>query len=184
MRWLLALLPLLPAPVAALEYCDELWFTRNLVFARAGYCFGSPLGQAVFGTANCVTKSPELAPDGKTLVERIRALESQEQCSVDTKGSQLWIEAPSLRSQMSTLPVPTPYESSCVGWLGSEVVLQSGAYQGAPIVSVVQFGDNIVWSFENEGDWQYLTARRDGQVVGAGWTEYEITPDRCSMMAG
>ena len=49
MRWLLLVLLLIPAPVRALEICDDLWFTRNLLFSRAGYCFGSVLGQTVFG---------------------------------------------------------------------------------------------------------------------------------------
>ena len=36
MRWLLLVLLLIPAPVRALEICDDLWFTRNLLFSRAG----------------------------------------------------------------------------------------------------------------------------------------------------
>ena len=35
-------------PAAADERCHDLWFARNAIMDRAGYCFGSVLGQAVF----------------------------------------------------------------------------------------------------------------------------------------
>jgi len=67
MRFLIALIcTLLAAPVQALDYCDELWFTRNLAFDRAGYCFGSPLGKADSSRTSLDVESLELR---KGLVE-------------------------------------------------------------------------------------------------------------------
>ena len=56
MRFVLTfLLSLCVTPAFALDHCEEWWFTRNLVFDRAGYCFSSPLGQAVFDNSDCFT---------------------------------------------------------------------------------------------------------------------------------
>ncbi|NSY38259.1 caspase family protein [Leisingera sp. ANG59] len=41
------------APVAQ-NQCDALWFQRNSIFARRGYCFQSPRGQAAFSNAGCI----------------------------------------------------------------------------------------------------------------------------------
>jgi len=62
MRAFLALLlAALAAPAAALEICDELWFTRNLIYDRAGYCFSSPLGRAVFDNSDCTGSALKIA---------------------------------------------------------------------------------------------------------------------------
>ncbi len=48
-----------PAPVQgqpvqrAAVSCDELWYRRNAIWHRYGYCFGSARGQAAFGNAGC-----------------------------------------------------------------------------------------------------------------------------------
>ena len=39
MRYLIVLFALLSAPARALEYCDELWLTRNLVRAARAQVF-------------------------------------------------------------------------------------------------------------------------------------------------
>ena len=46
MKRLALLCALLASPAAASDVCDDLWFTRNLIMDRAGYCFGSVLGRA------------------------------------------------------------------------------------------------------------------------------------------
>lgn len=33
--------------------CDDLWYARNAIFARNGYCFQGARGQATFGNAGC-----------------------------------------------------------------------------------------------------------------------------------
>ena len=33
--------------------CDTLWYRRNAIFARNGYCFQGARGRAAFGNAGC-----------------------------------------------------------------------------------------------------------------------------------
>ena len=61
MRWILLLGLVWPVQAWALEICDDLWLTRNLIFDRAGYCFGSVLGKSVFDNEGCTPGVPELA---------------------------------------------------------------------------------------------------------------------------
>jgi len=35
------------------ETCDSLWYQRNLIYDRKGYCFQSPRGQAAFSNEGC-----------------------------------------------------------------------------------------------------------------------------------
>lgn len=37
------------------ENCQSLWYERNAIFARRGYCFSSAKGQAAFSNAGCLT---------------------------------------------------------------------------------------------------------------------------------
>ena len=54
MRFLTVVFLLLtPVTAVADALCDELWLTRNMVFDRAGYCFGSNLGEAIFDNSDC-----------------------------------------------------------------------------------------------------------------------------------
>ena len=91
MRHLWVLLLLVATPGFAQEACDDVWFTRNLHFDRAGYCFGSPLGQAVFDNSNCIGKDVTLAPDAKRQIDEIRRIEALHGCNVDTNRSFLAI---------------------------------------------------------------------------------------------
>ncbi|MEP3279221.1 MAG: caspase family protein [Stappiaceae bacterium] len=42
-----------PRPTSATNTCEALWYERNAIFARNGYCFGSARGQAAFSNAGC-----------------------------------------------------------------------------------------------------------------------------------
>ncbi|MEL0436252.1 YARHG domain-containing protein [Phycobacter sp. K97] len=72
---MLIALTLLAGPAAASDYCHDLWYTRNAIMDQAGYCFGSVLGQAVFGTGPCIGKSVTLSPQDNRTVARLRAAE-------------------------------------------------------------------------------------------------------------
>ena len=82
--------------------CDDLWFTRNLIFDQVGYCFGSPLGQAVFDNADCTAKTPQLSDQDRTRVDAIEAEEARWDCRVDTSKTHVGCAqpfvAPSVRS--------------------------------------------------------------------------------------
>ena len=89
MKRLILALILLASPAAAADVCDDLWFTRNLIMDRAGYCFGSALGQAVFDNGNCIGKSVSLSTQLQRQVAEIRELEKQIPCKVDTARTRL-----------------------------------------------------------------------------------------------
>lgn len=74
MKCLVAALSLFAAPVLASDTCHDLWFTRNAIIDRAGYCFGSPLGQAIFDNTGCIGKSVNLPPQDARTVALIREL--------------------------------------------------------------------------------------------------------------
>lgn len=84
MRLVLVICLLIPAQGWALEICDDLWFTRNLVYDRAGQCFGSTLGKAVFDNEGCTEGGATLTPVAQKLVARVREIEATQDCDVDT----------------------------------------------------------------------------------------------------
>ncbi|MCB1383660.1 MAG: YARHG domain-containing protein [Notoacmeibacter sp.] len=79
---LAALVALLPAPAAA-QSCYDLWYERNAIYARNGYCFQTSLGQRVFGNAGCYTSNPRLARWEQQRVAEIQRLERRYGCRVN-----------------------------------------------------------------------------------------------------
>lgn len=176
----------MPVSLQAETFCDDLWFTRNLVFDRAGYCFGSPLGQAVFGTDNCSTGSLRLTPADKQLVDRVKAKEAEFQCQTDTKRRRVEIEMLSLRKALQDLPVLTGYESACIGWVGEEIALRSGHSDTAPQIGRVARGDTLLTSHELGPDaaWEFLQVQRDNQTISMGWAKLTSDQWNCEQYAG
>ena len=76
MKFLVVALSLLASPALASNACHDLWFTRNAVIDRAGYCFGSPLGRAVFNNAGCTGKSVSLPPQAQRMVAQVKEMEA------------------------------------------------------------------------------------------------------------
>ncbi|WP_428546823.1 YARHG domain-containing protein [Profundibacter sp.] len=91
-------------PAAAFSPCDDLWFTRNLLFARNGYCFASPLGQAVFGNAGCFTNEPGLDGQERDVLADVRDREKALECHVDNQRQRLDVDLIEQRKQMLDLP--------------------------------------------------------------------------------
>ncbi|SLN18748.1 hypothetical protein TRL7639_00393 [Falsiruegeria litorea R37] len=60
--------------------CDSLWFQRNLIFHRNGYCFGGKRGQEVFGNEGCHTKSPQLSAGETAQMNQIKSAEKELGC--------------------------------------------------------------------------------------------------------
>jgi hypothetical protein len=60
--------------------CDELWYERNAIMHRNGYCFGSARGLSTFGNDGCFTKSPVLNEAEKANVGALRATEKSLGC--------------------------------------------------------------------------------------------------------
>lgn len=186
MRAILILLALMPSPVAALELCEELWFTRNLLFHRAGYCFGSTLGQSIFGNAGCIGTDVQLAPAAGAMVARLREAEADFNCAVDTSATTLPIDNIALRKSMIDPPFPVEWESACVGYQGEEFPLRLGHDASAPITATVTPGPKVMllWEFDDAGDWSYFGLFNNDTKVGEGWSNAVLGTDDCAVWAG
>lgn len=186
MRRLLSLLSalLLPLPALADDGCHDLWFTRNLIMDRAGYCFGSTLGQAVFDNRGCTGKSVSLGAAEQRLVTQIRALEQSHGCRVNT--GQPWLDLDDVfwRQQLWVLPVRDEFESACLGWLGSVIALRAGPGHGTAQIGQVLPGDYVGYAHIPVGGWTYVTTHSaDWQIKSGGWFDLSI-PEQCRDFAG
>ncbi len=63
--------------------CGELWYQRNEIYARNGYCFKTNRARRVFGNANCTYYAEGDVPMSgreRRLVGTIRNIERQKGC--------------------------------------------------------------------------------------------------------
>ncbi|MCF6199730.1 MAG: caspase family protein [Hyphomicrobiaceae bacterium] len=60
--------------------CGSLWYARNAIYARAGYCFKSSRGRRTFGN-NCRPPYGKLTSANKRRVNAIRKKERRQRCS-------------------------------------------------------------------------------------------------------
>lgn len=184
-----ALIGLAAAPARAdSEYCNDYWFVRNQAFDHAGYCFSTPLGQAIFNNADCHTSNPVLAPRDSAMVERVRGIESRLGCKVDTSRTSLPIPLLGLRLQLTDLAARDEHSGAgCFGWNGPGFMLWSGFREGGVPLSEVRAGDDLIFLYETwdaPQGWGYLEVQRDGVPVGLGWTNAPINWDLCTQVAG
>lgn len=185
----LALL-VLPAQVLADDvYCEEPWFIRNLIFDRAGYCFSTPLGQAIFDNSDCTGTDVALSPRDQDAVAQIREMERWLGCDMDTSRTTLATlpELDPLR-RFALLPIPVDGASGCIGYLGPEMALLTapGAFDG-PVMGRVTRGSSIVFSYIPEGTWEFVTVYPDGWDAGggvSGWVDMGGRMPECREYAG
>ncbi|MFV1591321.1 DUF4453 domain-containing protein [Phaeobacter sp. JH20_36] len=184
-RYLTLLLTLLPLPAFAQDGCDDLWFTRNLIMDRAGYCFGTVLGQSVFDNSDCLGKSVALDPQSNRQVQDIRALEKYHGCKVNTGRRQLTLNDTHLRRLLVDLPIRDEFEGACLGWLGAPVPLHSGHSAGTARIGTIQPGDTIGYAHLPVGNWSYVTTHSsDWRVKSGGWYNRATAPENCRDSAG
>jgi YARHG domain len=63
--------------------CGDLWYQRNAIFARNGYCFKTARALRVFGNASCSFNyegDVPMSQDERQLVATIRSIEAQKGC--------------------------------------------------------------------------------------------------------
>lgn len=176
-----------PPNAALADFCEDLWFTRNAVMHRAGYCFASPLGKAVFGNKGCRGKSVALSAERKSTVAKIQSLEKKERCKVDTRAVSLNLPDLSIRRRLVDLPVRDEFESGCIGWRSARAPLYDGYGAGAEVIGWVEPGDAVILSHINVGDWAYVTTHAEGSagLKAGGWARgADFNEKNCESLAG
>jgi len=148
---------LLATPAAATPFCDDLWYTRNLVVDRAGYCFTSPLGRAVFDNRDCHERPLVLSPDAAAFLDRVRAQERAAGCRVDTRRTALDLADLRQRASLRDLPLRRRSARPCGRWQGAVTPLHAGHDRSAPVTGRVRSGDALSFAHEPVGDWAYVT---------------------------
>lgn len=152
----------LAAPAAA-SSCEEMWFVRNLVFDRAGMCFGSPLS----------ARSAEI-------VAQIKGFEADLGCAVETSQTGFELPTEAALRAAEELPVPSPGESLCLGFNAPTVPLRAAPRLEAEVISSVTAGDAVGFGYEPVAGWDYVVTAR-----GGGWMPGDtIGPERCEGWAG
>ncbi|MCI2399780.1 DUF4453 domain-containing protein [Aliiroseovarius subalbicans] len=185
----LLLLALGASPALAQDdrYCEDLWFTRNQIYHHAGYCFSSPLGQALFQAESCTGKDVPLEDFNQQKVDIIRSFETDLGCAVDTTRTSLDIDLMDLRLRLVDVPILSEFASGCLDWQGGEIPLRLGHVEEAPELGRVQPGDDIVWEYEYPAQpdgWEFITVYRDGVQVMLGWSNTPVNYDQCGRLAG
>lgn len=174
-----------PSLATAEEYCEDLWFTRNAIMDRAGYCFGSNLGQSIFDNSDCLGKTVSLTAEDQAMVAELQALEREGDCNVDTSKRSLSLADLAQRRLLSHLPLRDISESACLGWRGKSVALHAGPDDTAAVIGKIARGDTIGYSHLPQGHWDYVQVF-DGDWIlkSAGWTDLRVSPKTCSNIAG
>lgn len=151
---------------------------------RAGYCFGSTLGQTVYDNQDCVGKSVSLSAADADLVAEIRALEASQSCRVNTSQTNLEVDDTHIRSLLVDLPIRAVAESACIGWTGPTAPLYAGRGSHTPEIGQIATGDNVTYSHIPVDGWTYVIAR-DASLLpkSGGWLDLSI-PDSCAQFAG
>ena len=158
MRWLICIFLLLSGPALARSdaACEELWFARNAMANSAGYCFTSPLGQAIFDNSDCTTRSPDIGAQATMIVSRILKQEAELSCRVDTDLSEFqtitWPDDRrlELRSRLNLdIQPPEPAEAinqfSCLDRVGTDELIFAAPNRDARVIGAWQPGGDLTF---------------------------------------
>lgn len=188
------LLALFAVPAQAFnDECENAWFSRNKIMADAGYCFGSTLGKATFGNANCTGKNVNLTATQKADVAALQAMEKAWECSVNTSKTILRSEMVPLLRSLDRQPIRDDFESACLGWLEGELALYAGP-DSRRVVGSIQRGNDVnyshLWASDAMGaDYSFVMVRTgsasSSDLISAGWVqESKVTSPNCRAFAG
>lgn len=185
----LALLALPGAANAADIFCEYPWFVRNLIFDRAGYCFSSPLGQALFGNSDCTDTEVTLSPRDAAAVAHIQDLEGWELCEIDTSAQRLeHQDAFQHLRQMTVLPIPVEHESGCIGYQGPDLpLLPAPGPLSSPVLGMLTQNADLHFGHLPEGGWEFVGVYPEGWTGGPaayGWVDFGGQQPICSQYAG
>ena len=163
--------------------CAQYWFGRNLIYDRAGHCFGSPLGRAIFNNADCTGQVSELPPEAAATVALIREMEAEWECSMDVSA----IALPDFPEHeqwfwLQDIPVPDGWESACVGYRGAPIELHAARDAASLVTGQVPTGGNIPFDYIPRDGWIFVSGHG---VTGLGWMpDPDLATLECEMFAG
>ncbi|WP_224816180.1 DUF4453 domain-containing protein [Hasllibacter sp. MH4015] len=189
---LLGLLWLIASPAQAQNdaWCQELWLSRNTVFDRAGQCFASNLGRAVFDNSDCTGPVEALSPLDAEIVRQVIEMEDGAGCNVDTSAHRVNPEVLEFRARLRelwTVPVRADSEHGCGGYRGPVRELHAGISTSTGVIGYLWHGN---WfSFVHQPlppNWEYITVSDgNGERVAHGWVQNLVmSDDTCDFMAG
>lgn len=190
-RWIAAFSLLLGSalPVAADPICEELWLVRNMVFSRAGYCFQSQLGQAVFDNSVCAAEV-NLSPEDEEVVAAVQEMEGYNDCAINTATSVIpptMAELLPVYRLLHRLPVRADGESACIGYRGPARSLRTAPESDAGIVGILPTGSTIGYLHHPVNDWNYVVIYDgpSGALLTQGWlAPMPVDETVCEMLAG
>ncbi|MBV0910805.1 DUF4453 domain-containing protein [Anianabacter salinae] len=181
---LVASMVMVPGASLASDVCDDLWFTRNLILDRNGYCFESPLGQAVFDNEGCTEAEPVLGGDDQYLIAYATWREEELGCAVDTARTTLDVSQIELRRKVAELPLGTGTERACIGWRGGRVSLRAARDDISPLLGAIRTGDTILFRFDRIRGWSFVEVVQNGVGAGAGWAQITLLDESCEAVVG
>ena len=188
--FVLTILGAAPALAQNDAWCQNIWLSRNTVMDRAGQCFGTPLGQAVFDNSNCVPGERPLNPLDAAIVAQLAALEADFNCAVDTSATQLHPDTQRWRTRLAqlwTVPIRADTEHGCGGYLGPALELHAGISSSTSVIGQLEPGQNFSFAHvPMPPNWEYITVSdEDFNFVAHGWVQgIEISDDVCEWSAG
>lgn len=184
-RWLIPFLAVASSAMAG-SGCDDLWFTRNLIFDRAGFCFGSPLGDAVFDNSNCTRNQIDFDENTRQFIKYLRDREAQFECNTDTSRTQLDMKDIAIRFRLHNLPIRDEFESGCLGWQQAGQSLYAGRDTSTPVIGHISGGDYVLFAYLPVAGWSYVTTHDPvwGPLKSGGWMQHLQNEINCRDWAG
>ncbi len=171
--------------------CADLWFSRNAMLDKAGYCFSTPLGKALFDNSDCTTKQPKLTPEVKAQIAVIRKLEQgdeggfYETCNIDTGQQKLDLPDLEVRKQLDFQPASDGDTSFCLGYVGPDIPLYAAPWKSARRTGVIRGGDNLSLAHLDWKGWSFSIVFQPSETTGLGWYQSPIADiDQCEAWAG
>ncbi|WP_340261049.1 DUF4424 family protein [Roseobacter sp. HKCCA0882] len=143
------------------DVCRSLWFERNEIFNRYGYCFTSVSGQAVFDNSDCSTNIPKLSDADEFRVSELSVIEQESGCSIEPVIQQV-----------------SPFENT--EWVNAEdyvSIMRNQVFPANSLTKVVHeyrpdVGSGVPWkvwdeppSLRSDADW-VLEAEDEGEFFG------------------
>lgn len=176
----------LAGAAAANPFCDDLWFTRNSLMDRAGYCFASRLAQAHFDNAGCLGTEVTLDPATQAAVSYLRETEVRVGCKVDTAQTVLGMDDLMIRQRLVEQPLLDEIQGGCLGWTGQRQWLYAARDPASPMIGQVRPGDFVRQAHLPADGWLYVTTFGPNWygLRSGGWLAAGNAPLPCADFAG